>query len=149
MLLSVACEAGESDLDLEPEHRGAQEENEDSSASVVYSISILRSPDGDVLHVDEQGAWTPDLAERVARPWLHVSEGVVHDDEAWHHENPDGTTEAGYRVTATSVSPLEPGPAALVAPLSAEVVAVLATLDAATEVRTMIAEGSPHFGAVA
>jgi hypothetical protein len=111
LAVALGCEASDSSADLEP--------RSDASPEILYAYSIVvsKAADGATLSVDEQGTWTIDLAERVARPWLHVHEGLVHEDEAWFVTNADGTLEIGYRVAEKVTDPIEPASPSAVAPM--------------------------------
>jgi hypothetical protein len=126
----------------EPSPDGSQQfRSDEPHGAVVYEAVRLFSAEGELLDIDEQGTWSYTLDERVARPWLHLDEGVVHDELAWELEHPDGTIEAGYRVTAVTIDGVEGPPLERTTPapvLSPSFADELSSLDAGAEVGLLI-----------
>jgi hypothetical protein len=142
--LALACEATEKGWDESPSSR-----SEDAAGGIVVYESVRHlSAEGELLDFEEVGTWSLDLAERVARPWLHVDNGIVHDDVAWHIEHPDGTSESGYRVTAVPVEVVKDPSLAesTEPPIRPSFAEMLSTLDSDTEVAILVrsAEWSPE-----
>jgi subtilisin family serine protease len=131
--LLVACESSYDGWE--------QFRSDEPNGEVVYESVRLFSAHGELLDLEEEGTWSYALAERVARPWLHVNDGVVHDELAWHLEHSDGTSEAGYRVTAVTIDAIEGPPADHTTPapvLSPGFADELSSLDADTEVGILV-----------
>jgi len=83
-------------------------EAEADAGEVVYELRTTRSPDGEMIHREEQGQWTVALGERAARPWDYVGDGEIYNEEFWHDELSDGTVEHGYRIIRADVPPRLP-----------------------------------------
>lgn len=116
--------------------RSESQETEDGIT--VYETLAVRTLDGEILAWSEQGTWSLDLAERVARPWLHVDEGLVHDDEAWLVRLDENTFETGYRVTAKTIDPVDPPVWADTDPLSVGLIDVVAGVGSDAEIRVQV-----------
>lgn len=133
---AIAPGCAEDDGRISDLPRSESQETEDGIT--VYETLAVRTLDGEILAWSEQGTWSLDLAERVARPWLHVDEGLVHDDEAWLVRLDENTFETGYRVTAKTIDPVDPPVWADTDPLSVGLIDVVAGVGSDAEIRVQV-----------
>ncbi|MEM9555838.1 MAG: S8 family serine peptidase [Acidobacteriota bacterium] len=77
--------------------------DEAAAEEVVYESVRVRSEDAAGERAfslrSERGETTPEMLQRVGRPWSHLDEDAIYDESAWSRSLPDGSVEFGYRVT--------------------------------------------------